>query len=70
MPRHDPTIAANDETAFENIETILLERDRNSGSRLFPYSGADFDRAMAMAHRLHGLVQRHSLKRRISGTRD
>jgi hypothetical protein len=70
MPRHDPAMAASDETAFENIETILLERDRNSGSRLFSFGGADFDRAMAMAHMLHGLVRRHSLSRRIGGSGD
>ena len=67
MPRHDPTIAANDETAFENIETILLEDGGDRGPRLFAYGAADFDRAMLMAHMFYRLVRRHSRNRRIGG---
>ncbi|MGO8916304.1 MAG: hypothetical protein ACLQJR_10385 [Stellaceae bacterium] len=68
MPRHDPTIAATDETAFGNIETILLEHHGDRGPEMFSFGTADFDRAMLMAHIFHRLVRRHSLKRRIGGT--
>jgi hypothetical protein len=64
MPRPDPTIAANDETAFRNIETILLEYEGGSGPRVFTYGARDCDRAMLMAQIFNRLVRRHSLNRR------
>jgi hypothetical protein len=67
MPQHDPKIAASDATAFENIESILLERHGASGPKRFPFGTPAFDRGMLMAHILHRLVRRHSLNRRIGG---
>jgi hypothetical protein len=64
MPRPDPTIAASDDTAFRNIETILLEYDGESSPRMFTYGARDCDRAMLMAQVLQRLVRRHSLNRR------
>ncbi|MGO8920040.1 MAG: hypothetical protein ACLQJR_29420 [Stellaceae bacterium] len=68
MPRHDPTIAANDETSFGNIETILNEYHGDPGPGRFPFDAAACDCAMVMADIFHRLVRRHSLNRRIGGT--
>lgn len=68
MPRHDPAIAANDETAFDNLETILLESDGNGCPQVFSVGTAKVDCAMLMASALERIVERHSVHRRIRGT--
>ena len=63
MPRHDPTIAADDETALGNVETILLEFHSDPSPGRFSFDTVACDCAMVMADILRQLVRRHSMSR-------
>src|SRR5215469_2065478 len=57
MPRPDPLIAADGETAFTNLEKILLEHQSNPELGRCFYDTPAFERAMLAAHMLQRLVR-------------
>ena len=63
MPAHDPTTAADGETAFTNLQKILLEHQTDAGSGRRFLDTPAFERGILAAHMLERLVRRHAARR-------
>ena len=63
MPRPDPTIPADGETAFTNLEKILLEHQTDPALGRCFFDTPAFERAMLAAHMLQRIVRARRWRR-------